>query len=160
MTITGKNGLIFEERFQQLKLMSLHGLIAHHFPNLFYTGLSQAGVGVNQCQRLDEQSLHVAYTIREAEKKYNGKKTVIEPTDAACEDWGNQVAGRAHLMATMANCTPSYFNSEGGTDKMTPDQQMAMARATIWGSGYLSYANILQDWRASGKLEGFEISAA
>lgn len=140
--------------------MSLHGLVAHHFPNLFYNGLSQAGVGVNQVQRLDEQSKQIAYTIREAEKRHGGKKTIIEPTDEACEDWGNQVAGRAHLMGAMANCTPGYLNSEGAVDKMTPEMQMAMARATIWGSGYLSYAKVLSDWRASGKLEGFEISAA
>ena len=128
---------------------------------MFYNGLSQAGVGVNQVQRLDEQSMHIAHIIREAEKKTNNKdkKTIIEPTDEACEDWGNQVAGRAHLMGTMANCTPSYFNSEGAADKMTPEQQGAMARASIWGSGYLSYAKILREWREQGGLEGFEITA-
>ena len=160
ITVIGKDGQNMEDRFQKGKLMTIHGLIAHNFPNLFYTGLSQAAIGVNQTQRLDEQSLHIAYTIKEAELRAKSQKTIIEPTDIACENWANQCAARAHLLATMANCTPSYFNAEGAFDKMTPEQQAGAARAAIWGQGYLSYSKILADWRASGKLEGFEISAA
>ncbi|KAH7351215.1 pyridine nucleotide-disulfide oxidoreductase-like protein [Rhexocercosporidium sp. MPI-PUGE-AT-0058] len=160
ITVTGKDRLNMEDRFKAAKLMTLHGLIAHNFPNLFYTGFSQAGVGVNQTQRLDEQSQHIAYTIKEAEARIKSKKAVIEPTDAACEDWANQCAARAHMLGTMAGCTPSYFNAEGASDKMTPEQQAGFARTAIWGQGYLSYARILQEWRKNGGLEGFEISSA
>lgn len=160
ITITGKNGLDMEEVFKQGKLMSLHGLIAHNFPNMFYTGLSQAGVGVNQVQRLDDQGMHIAYTIKRAESITRSQKTAIEPTEAACDDWANQCASKAHLLSAMANCTPSYFNGEGESDKMTAEQQAATARLAIWGQGYLSYAKILAEWRASGKMEGFEVSAA
>ncbi|CAL3966889.1 unnamed protein product [Diplocarpon coronariae] len=119
----------------------------------------KAGVGVNQTQRLDEQGLNIAFTIREAERQ-TGQKAVIEPTNGACEDWASQTAAKAHLLYTMRGCTPSYFNAEGATDKMTPEQQAGAARLAIWGQGYLSYAKILGDWRARGKLDDFEISPA
>jgi cation diffusion facilitator CzcD-associated flavoprotein CzcO len=160
IAVIGKDGLDMEDEFKEGKLMSLHGLIAHNFPNLFYTGLSQAGVGVNQTQRLDEQSLHIAYTIKEACLRAKSQKTVIEATHTACDDWANQCASKAHMLATMRNCTPSYFNMEGATDRMTPEQQAVAARSALWGQGYLSYAKVLGDWRARGNLEGFEISVA
>ncbi|KAI9049307.1 hypothetical protein LZ554_007151 [Drepanopeziza brunnea f. sp. 'monogermtubi'] len=160
IVVTGQNGLDMEDAFKQDRLMSLHGLMAHNFPNLFYPGVLQAGVGVNQVQRLEEQSVHIAYTIKEAEQRTKSQKTVIEPTDEACENWGDQCASHAHMLATMANCTPSYFNSEGARDRMSPAQQAAAARTAIWGQGHLSYARILAEWRASGRLEGISVSAA
>ncbi|KAK2624224.1 hypothetical protein QTJ16_006174 [Diplocarpon rosae] len=155
--VIGKDGLNMEESFKEGKLTTLHGLIARNFPNLFYPGFSQAGVGVNQTQRLDEQGSHIAFTIREAERK-TGQNAIIEPTNAACEDWACQTAARAHLLSTMGGCTPSYFNAEGATDNMTPEQQAGAARLAIWGQGYLSYAKILGEWRARGELDDFEIS--
>ena len=165
ITVTGKDGQDMEDRFKKGQLMTLHGTIAQHFPNLFYTGLSQAGVGVNQTQRLDQQAIHIAHTIREAERKtgsagaVGGSKAVIEPTEAACEEWANRVAGNAHKLSTMAGCTPSYFNAEGEADKMSPEQQAGAARGAIWGQGYLDYERILKEWRAKGDLEGFAVSA-
>lgn len=157
-----------EARFKKGQLLTLHGTIAQHFPNLFHTGLSQAGVGVNQTQRLDQQAIHIAHTIREAERKTGGgagavggaKAVVIEPTEAACDDWANRVAGNAHKLSTMAGCTPSYFNAEGEVDKMSPEQQAGAARGAIWGQGYLDYERILKEWRSKGGLEGFAVSSS
>lgn len=159
MTVTGKDGHEMEDCSKNGKLTTLHGLSARHFPNMFLLGFSQAGVGVNQSQRLNEQSLHVANLIKQAEQKTGGK-VAIEPSGAACEDWANQCASHAHKFTTMAGCLPSYFNAEGDALKMTPEQQAAAARNALWGKGYLSYAQILADWRATGKLEGLEMTAA
>lgn len=167
ITVTGKNGQNMEERFKAGQLMSFHGLIAQHFPNLFYTGLLQAGVGVNQTQRLDEQSLHIAHIIREAEQKKGGAapavgggRTVIEPSETACEDWANQCASHAHKLATMGTCLPSYLNNEGETQRMSEEEQAAAARGAIWGQGFLDYARVLREWRESGRLEGLEVGGA
>lgn len=160
MTVAGKNGVDMEECFTSGQLFTLHGLIPKDFLNLFIIGFSQASVGVNQTQRLDEQTLNIAYTIREAEKKNGGKKAVIQPSDTACEEWANRTARYAYMLATTANCTPSYFNAEGEADRMTPEQQAGAARLAIWGQGYLAYARTLQEWRAKGGLEGLEVAAA
>ncbi|KAL2071193.1 hypothetical protein VTL71DRAFT_12428 [Oculimacula yallundae] len=167
ITVLGRDGIKMEEKYQKAELLTLHGIIANGFPNMFFPGFSQAGVGVNQTQRLDEQSTQMAYMIREAECRsktsQNGTsnsvaKTVIEPTAEGCEDWANQCASKAHLFATMAGCTPSYFNAEGAMDKM--EKLAGSARLAMWGQGYLSYARILQEWRRSGQLEGLSVNAA
>lgn len=161
MDVVGRNNRNFDQRFNEGDLMTLHGLIPHDFPNLFSLGLSQAGVGVNQTQRMDEQSKHIAYTIREAEKKSgSGKKAIIEPTEATCEKWGDQVASVAYLLASMGGCTPSYFTQEAAIEKHSPEQQAKSARSAIYGQGYATYAKILKDWRDKGDLEGLEVTAA
>ncbi|KAK0103953.1 hypothetical protein ONS96_005059 [Cadophora gregata f. sp. sojae] len=166
MAVLGKNGLDMETQFKTGQLFTLHGLIAINFPNLFVTGFSQAGVGVNQTQRLDEQSLHIAYTIRQAEKKLagrsssgrgSGNKAVVEPSEEACEEWAGRTASKAHMLGAMAGCTPSYFNAEGEVDKMTDEQRMGAAKLTIWGQGYLAYARILKEWRDKGGLDGLVV---
>lgn len=159
MTVFGKNGIDMETRFASGQLLTLHGLIPIDFPNLFVTGFSQAGVGVNQTQRLDEQSLNIAYTIAASEKKLGGKKAVIEPSAEACKDWANRTASKAHMLGAMAGCTPSYFNAEGEVDKLTPEQMAGRARLSIWGQGYLAYARILKEWRDEGKLEGLVVES-
>ncbi|CZT09083.1 related to monooxigenase [Rhynchosporium agropyri] len=172
INVTGVNGICMENQFQSGQLLTLHGLIARGFPNMFLPGFSQAGVGVNQTQRLDAQALQFVYMIREAEKRtreiQNGRsngtdgspKTVIQPTQQACDYWADQCASKAHMLATMGGCLPSYFNAEGASQKMTKEQQAGAARLTLWGQGYLSYARILKEWRAKGEMEGLSVEAA
>ena len=160
LEVVGKDSLNFDKRFNEGDLMTLHGLIAHKFPNLFSLGLSQAGVGVNQTQRMDMQSAHIAYTISEAERKSGSNKVVIEPTEAVSEQWGDEIASKAFLLASMGGCTPSYFTQEAAIEKHTPEQQMKSARSAIYGRGYATYAKILSDWRAKGNLEGLDVTAA
>ncbi|CZT21100.1 related to monooxigenase [Ramularia collo-cygni] len=164
--VIGKNGHDMEDRFGTAQLMSLHGIAAHHFPNLFFTGLSQAGVGANQTSRLDEQSVHIAHIIKEAEKMKKATSgeqhttVVVEATEEACEAWGDKVAGIAHMAAPMQGCLPSYFNGEGMTAKFNEAQQKGAARSALWGHGFTDYARILAEWREKGELEGFAVTAA
>lgn len=162
ITVTGRNGANMEDNFGKGQLMSLHGIAAHDFPNMFYTGLSQAGVGVNQTQRLDEQAVHIAHIIKQAENQSGGggKKAVVEASEKGCDEWGDRVAGHAHMVATMQGCTPSYFNGEGEADKMNEEQQKGAARAAMWGQGFLDYQKILEEWRKEGRLEGYEVSSS
>jgi hypothetical protein len=160
MDVVGKNGRNFDKRFNEGDLMTLHGIIPHDFPNLFSLGLSQAGVGVNQTQRMDEQSKHIAYTITEAEKRTGSKNVIIEPTQEVCDQWGDEIASKAFLLASMGGCTPSYFTQEAAIDKHTPEQQAKAARSAIYGRGYAAYSKILREWRADGGLKGLEVSTA
>ena len=36
--------------------------------------------------------------------------------------------------------------------------QMEAAKVAIWGKGFLDYVDVLEQWRAEGKLSGLEIS--
>lgn len=159
MDVVGRDGLNYDKRYNEGDLMTLHGIIPHKFPNLFSLGLSQAGVGVNQSQRMDYQSAHIAYIIAEAEKRLSGAKVVIEPTEKVTEQWGDEIASKAYLLASMGGCTPSYFTQEAAIEKHTPEQQAKSARNALYGKGYAAYSKILQDWRAKGDLEGLEVIA-
>lgn len=147
-----------ETLFKQGDWKSLHGIIGHNFPNLFSLGLSQAGVGVNQNQRLDAMSVHVAHTISQAQSKAGSAKVIIEPTEAACDQWGDKIAANSYLLAPMSGCLPSYFNQEGDVGRLPAEALAKVARNTIWGKGFTEYSRILENWQADGNLEGLEVS--
>lgn len=155
--VIGKNGKEMEELNKSMDLKSLHGCTTYGFPNLFHLALSQAGVGVNQVQRIEAQSIHIAYIIAQAEKQ-GGK--VIEADEAACDKWGDEIAGTAHLTAAMLACTPGYFTLEGDAANIPQEVLGKMARNGLYGQGFLKYNKKLGDWRANGDLEGIRIASA
>jgi hypothetical protein len=159
MNVVGKDGKDMEKVFKQGDWASLHGIIGHGYPNLFSLGLSQAGVGVNQTQRLDAMSAHVAYTISEARQRGGQEKVTIEPTEEVCKQWGDRIASNAYLLANMGGCTPSYFTAEAEIERHTPEQQAKSARSTLFGQGYAAYSKIIEDWRKAGNLDGLVITA-
>lgn len=123
--------------------------------------MAQAGVGVNQVQRIEAQSAHNAHIIVEAERKVGpGKKAIIEPTEQACKNWGDELAASAHLTSGILACTPGYFTLEGDAERIPPEVLGKMARTGLYGQGFMRYNKILEDWRARGGLEGLEVTAA
>lgn len=158
IAVKGKNGQDMEELNKAMDLKTLHGCISHGFPNLFHMSLAQAGVGVNQVQRIEEQTIHIAHIISEAEQKTS--HPVIEPDEAACDKWGDELASAAHLTGAILACTPGYFTLEGDAAHIPPEVLPKMARTGLYGQGYLKYAQTLGEWRADGRLEGMEVASA
>ncbi|KAF7195409.1 FAD-binding monooxygenase ausC [Pseudocercospora fuligena] len=158
MAVIGKDGQDMDDMNKKLSLESLHGCMSAGFPNLFTTALSGAGVGVNQVQRLNEQGIHNAYIVTEAQRRADGKKVVIEPSEKACQEWGDEIQSAAHLTAGILACTPGYFSLEGDIANIDQDTLGKMGRHGLYGQGYLKYAGILEKWRADGKLKGLEVS--
>ena len=162
MTVTSKQGQDMEALNKALTFATLYGCTAAAFPNLFFMGLSQAGVGVNQVQRLWRQAEHIAYTIAEAEKRVVGsgnKKVLIEASPEACQQWGDELASAAHLTSAMLTCTPGYFTAEGDAAKFPPEVLSRLARTGIYGQGFLKYASILDAWEAEGELRGLVVGS-
>ena len=161
MAVRGRTGQDMEGLNKTMDLKTLHGCITHGFPNLFHTSLSQAGVGVNQVQRLEEQSIHIGYIIAEAERKVGqGQRAIIEPTEDACNKWGDELAAAAHLTAAVLQCTPGYFTLEGDAAHLPPEALGKLARTGLYGQGFLKYARTLDGWRTSGNLDGIQVAAA
>ena len=161
MEVKGKDGQDMEALSKQMDLLTLHGCTSHGFPNLFTMSLAQAGVGVNQVQRLDEQTMHIAYLIAEAEQKVGkGSKPIVEPTAEACQKWGDELAANAHLTSGILACTPGYFTLEGDAEHIPKEALGKMARTGLYGQGYMAYARILDQWRANGEMKGIEVVAA
>ena len=160
MTIKGKNGADMEALSKTMDLQTLHGCMSHSFPNLFLLGLAQAGVGVNQVQRVEAQATHNANIVAQAEGKAgNGNKPIIEPTEEACKAWGDELASCAHLTSGILSCLPGYFTLEGDAARIPQEALGKMARSGLYGQGYLAYARILDEWRAKGDLEGLHVDA-
>ena len=160
MNIIGKDGEDMEGLSKKMDLLTLHGCTSHNYPNLFLLSLAQAGVGVNQVQRIEAQAEHNANIVAEAQRKVGeGKKPIIEPTEEACKAWGDELASSAHLTSGVLSCLPGYFTLEGDAERIPKEALGKMARSGLYGQGYLAYASILDDWRAKGDLEGIQVDA-
>ncbi len=164
MSVTGRNGKSLEQKWAE-GVSTLHGVISHGFPNLFWPGPLQAGAAANQMFVLDQLATHVAYILSDAERTAHdqslGHNFTIEPTAAAEEEWSMQILHRAASFAGMVGCTPSYLNIEGEMDRISGmEEQMKAGKGAIWGQGIADFVNVIEDWRAQGGLRGLEITAA
>ncbi|KAJ7110161.1 hypothetical protein C8R44DRAFT_986130 [Mycena epipterygia] len=100
--------------------------IVHDFPNLFFPGLSQAGVSANYTFVVDVQSRHV------------------ESVEAE-EEWTMQIVYRAATFAAIVDCTPGYIDSEGEVDKPKDHMElMKAARRGFWGEGVAAYTKVME----------------
>ena len=159
--VRGKDGKEMEKLNQTMDLKLLHGITGYGFPNLFLLSLGQAGVGVNQVQRIGDQATHFANMIAEAEKQVGKEnKVIIEPTEEACDKWQDELASASHLTAAILACTPGYFTLEGDAPHIPKEALPKLGRTGLYGQGYLKYARILDEWRADGQMEGMNIASA
>ena len=162
IAITGKDGLDMDAAFQE-EISTLHGLCRAGFPNLFFAGASQASLTANQIMSMDTFAKHIGYVIMEGQRKAGTAGAIIESTQAAQDDWGDQVASVALGMSGMGGCTPNYLNLEGELDKLLskgPEVQAKMMRGQVWGRGINHYVEVLDKWRSDGGLRGLDIKAA
>lgn len=159
LSIVGREGRTLSETWEAEGTRSLHGVLGRGFPNLFFSGPSQGGSSPNQTFTLDCMAQHAAYIIAKATNIAAKPHFAIEPTDAAVEDWANQILKRAAALSGMRGCTPSYFNLEGAMDRSREDPQVQMkaARSAIWGQGVEAFLEELAKWKGEGGLKGLEI---
>lgn len=160
MTVIGRNGADMDKLFKDGEVHTLHGIFTNDFPNVFSLGLAQAGLGVNQTQRLDDMSKHVAYTIAQACKQADSNKVIIEADRAATDKWADEISSHAYLLSGFGACTPGYFTLEGDMERMPAEKAAKMSKSTVHGRGYTRYAEILKDWRQQGGLQGLSVQAA
>ncbi|KAE8371976.1 FAD/NAD(P)-binding domain-containing protein [Aspergillus bertholletiae] len=164
ISVTGRNGQEMGAKWKD-GLATLHGAMTRDFPNLFFTGTSQAGVCANQTYVLDQLSIHVAYILAEAAAqnatvaKDRMPELVIEPTAEAEQDWAMQVLSRIGS-SPLSQCTPGHYNHDGATERIRSlplRDKMKAARLATWGEGVASYIQRLEDWRLTDKLHGLEV---
>jgi cyclohexanone monooxygenase len=147
--VVGENGLKLTEHWAHGP-RTLYGTQTHGFPNFFFNGLPQAGVGINFVHTSDEQVKHIAYLIDEARKK--GSAT-IQPTEQAQNAWVDKIMeGSEGRRAFNDACTPSYYNYEGKRDE-------SYALNEFYVAGPMAYYRLLEEYRNAGKLEGQELKA-
>ncbi|MET0239065.1 MAG: NAD(P)/FAD-dependent oxidoreductase [Sphingobium sp.] len=149
----GRDGLSLYDYWRD-GLQTFHGMTAHKFPNHFYTGFTQAGVGGNITAMYDQQVSHIAWIIKEALAR--GAK-VVEPTKEAQDAWVKTIHDTAiDNSAFLLECTPGYWNGEGGGSGT--DEERKKKLRFIFGEpyspGFYQFDALLADWRAKGDMEG------
>jgi len=131
-------------------LSTLHGFQTRGFPNCFFMGITQGGFTANFPHMLNEQSLHIAYIVKQAMAR---QARTVEPSQAAENDW---VATMNRLKANnqkfLMECTPGYYNNEGkpGTGNSLLDAQ--------YGGGPEEFFRIIREWRDDGAMRGIEVA--
>ena len=143
--ILGVDGLTLTDAWAG-GVRTLHGLHLHGFPNLFMVSTAQAGLTVNFVYLLDIQARHVAWTIATALERGIHR---IEASEAAVGSWVDAVVERGARLGFSEKCTPGFYNNEGQADDRS-------RQGSFYFGGPTEYAEILEAWRADGRLDGLE----
>lgn len=124
---------------------SLHGSMAHNFPNMFFTGYIQGGLNGTTTLMFSQQGYHAAYIISEALKRgYAAVEPTQEAQDAYVARFREVEMDLSHIFET---CPPSYFTNEGETNA-----PWFLFRG--WGLGWTNFQEMLEEWRQEGSMKG------
>ena len=143
--VSGIDGITLSEKWKD-GLATFHGIHSKGFPNSFFYGPGQGPMTANFTHSLDEQSAHVAYILKQLDKK---NMRYVEASEEAESDWINTIISKARNMQSFQEaCTPGYYNNEG-----KPNTNPAN---NTYGGGALEYFKLLKDWRKNNKLQGLK----
>ena len=146
--IIGRGGVTLSEHWPD-GLRTMHGLTTHGFPNCFFLGFTQTAITISVPQALNEQAQHVVHMVTEARAR--GAKA-LEPTPKAKTHYVDEVKSLARLgVRFYTECTPGYYNSEGASGNN------GGFFTDMYGAGPLRFFQVLEEWRANGRLEGLEL---
>jgi cyclohexanone monooxygenase len=148
--IDGRGGRSLYEHWRE-GLRTWHGLMAHGFPNQFFTGFTQNAVTAAHNLIYEQQGRQIAHIVSNTLAK--SCKTV-EPTAEAEAAWVQTI--HDHLLESTkfsAACTPGYYTNEGAGNRLSP------LFGEPFGLGLSAFQKLLDEWREAGELEGLELGA-
>jgi cyclohexanone monooxygenase len=147
--IVGRDGLQISEKWKD-KMSTFHGFHSRGFPNCFFMLGLQSGLTPNIPHALNEQAQYLAYVVSHALQ--NGFEQV-ETTEKAERDWVQLITGSPARNADFSeNCTPGYYNNEG-----KPEDGPGWFGG-FYPDGSEALFQMFRDWKATGKLEGLDLS--
>ncbi len=147
--VTGRNDVSIYDYWENGPL-TLHGTMAHNFPNMFFTGYVQGGLNSTTTLMFSMQGYHAAQVISEALKRgYKAVEPTQEAQDAYIKRFREVELDLSHIFET---CPPSYFTNEGETNA-----PWFLFRG--WGLGWNNFQEMLQAWRDEGSMEGMRIDS-
>jgi cation diffusion facilitator CzcD-associated flavoprotein CzcO len=144
--LVGRDGVTLTEKWGD-GVRTLHGMHIHGFPNCFMMSISQSGFTVNFPHMINEQAKHIAHII---ERSLGEGIASLEASEAAETEWVDTVIQFGERTVEFGEqCTPGYYNNEG--------QPTAAGRqGGFYFGGPMEFVEILEAWRAEGKLEGLQ----
>ncbi|KAH7053331.1 hypothetical protein B0J12DRAFT_750866 [Macrophomina phaseolina] len=108
--VIGVGGRGMDEKWDAEEgVATLHGYVTNGFPNLFFPGPAQAGLGPNTTHMLTLMARHVAFVVARAKGA------------ADARGWRRfSVAAGAPFFAPAVGCTPGIVNDDGRKDDGPP----------------------------------------
>lgn len=144
---TGRGGRSLYEHWGK-GFRTLHGITAHGFPNIYFTGFIQGGVTAATTLMFEQQADHIAYIIAQAHER---GATVVEASAEAEQEWIETIRANTVDNSTfVTECTPGYYNSEG-----EPNGRSFLGEP-YWG-GFYALTELLQNWRDAGDMNGLAV---
>jgi cation diffusion facilitator CzcD-associated flavoprotein CzcO len=144
----GRGGVTLAERWAD-GMRTLHGIHVHGFPNLFIMGFTQAANLIsNVTSNLVDAGNTIATVVAHAAAT---GATEVEVTEAAEDDWIRQLESGAGPMLANPDCTPGYYNNEGG-----PIGRRERMNFIGYPGGPVAYFAYIDGWRKSGEFKGLE----
>jgi cation diffusion facilitator CzcD-associated flavoprotein CzcO len=138
--VVGRNGVSIYDYWADGP-RTLHGITAHNFPNMFFTGYVQGGLNGTTTLLFGKQCQHAAYIVSEALKR---GLTAVEPTKEAEDEYIRKFHEVELDLSTILNeCTPSYFTNEG-------EKEAKWFLFRGWGPGWDDFQRMLEEWRNAG----------
>ncbi len=120
------------------------------FPNLFVVGFAQgSGLVANVTQNLTEAGRTLACVI--AHTLENGVSEV-ETSEEAQAEWMQLLESTPASLITDPDCTPGYYNNEGG-----PLDRTSLVAAARYPEGAVAFWQFIDQWRSSGDFDGLEL---
>ena len=145
----GREGQTLSEKWKD-GAETLHSLFTRGFPNLVIFSTIQSGQSANFQHMLDVKSQHIAYILSEA--KARGVRA-LEPSAEAEQEWVETIVKLAiGRRSFLSECTPGYYNNEGGA------LDMRVAKNNQYWRGPMVFVRQLDRWRADGTLPGLELT--
>jgi len=149
--IEGRGGLSIYDYWRE-GFQTFQGMMAHNFPNMFFTGFTQAGANATNSKTFIDQGRHIGYIASQALVR---GAAIVEPIAEAQEAYIQQLRAVAVDNSDFVNeCTPSYFNNEGDQTKKR------FIFGEPWGEGYYAFETMLAKWRDAGNLDGLSLIPA
>ena len=167
--VIGRNGRSLSEKFAAEGVSTLYGVASNGFPNLFWLGTAQGPISANHASALDALAQITAYIISEAHARVGDKtktqRRVVAEVDVAAEQaWGMRILQGAARFATISVCTPGYLTAETGPgnpmEGKSMEDMIKAAKRSPWSAGMPAFLDLVEKWRAEGKLEGVVASVA
>ncbi len=126
------------------------GCTTHGFPNCFFLGFTQTAITISVPQALNEQAKHVAYMVTRGARRAAPRRSSRRPRPR--RPMCNEVRSLARLGERFyTECTPGYYNSEGAVGNR------GGFFSDMYGAGPLRFFEVLEEWRADGRLEGLDL---
>ncbi|KAK0647963.1 FAD-binding monooxygenase ausC [Lasiodiplodia hormozganensis] len=161
--LLGVGGRPLKDKWDAGDFGTFYGVMTNGFPNLFFASGSGGSVSQNATSFYTLASRLISHTVKGALQQAEGMDRVtVEVSKKAENEWTMSVAKRARWFSPYLACTPGFATGEGilqEVKEQTEEEEMEVAKKAGWGEGSITFRQRVDDWMATGRLDGLLIQS-